>query len=72
MQPEIRLFKPSVGDEELGAVRGDSSAVVRRMGFADANFRNPPYIRLTALDAHIAAGRLTSNLRWSALTSEEI
>jgi nucleoside-diphosphate-sugar epimerase len=42
------------------------------MGFADPDFRNSAYIRLKVLEAHIAAGRLTPDLRWSALTSDEI
>jgi nucleoside-diphosphate-sugar epimerase len=40
---------------------------LRRMGFADRDFRNSPYIRLKMLEAHVAAGRLTPDLRWSAL-----
>lgn len=39
---------------------------LRSMGFADPDFRNSSYIRLKVLDAHIAAGRLTPDLRWSA------
>lgn len=34
------------------------------MGFADTDFRNSPYMRLKALERHIAAGRLGSDLRW--------
>jgi nucleoside-diphosphate-sugar epimerase len=33
-------------------------------GFADAEFRNSQHIRLRALEAHIAADRLTPDLRW--------
>jgi nucleoside-diphosphate-sugar epimerase len=44
---------------------------LRSMGFADPDFRNSAYIRLKVLEAHIAAGRLTPDLRWSALTSDE-
>jgi nucleoside-diphosphate-sugar epimerase len=47
------------------------AAGLRRMGFADPNFRNSSYIRLKVLEAHIAAGRLSPDLRWSAPTSEE-
>lgn len=43
---------------------------LRSMGFADPDFRNSPYIRLKMLEAHIAAGRLTPDLRWSALAPE--
>lgn len=36
------------------------------MGFADANFRNSPFMRLKMLESHIAAGRLLPDLRWVA------
>ena len=36
------------------------------MGFADANFRASPFIRLKMLEAHRAAGRLTDDLRWTS------
>ena len=44
---------------------------LRGMGFADPDFRNSSYMRLKVLDGHIAAGRLTPDLRWSTLTAEE-
>ena len=44
---------------------------LRRMGFADPDFRNSSYVRLKVLEAHIAAGRLTPDLRWSTLIAEE-
>jgi nucleoside-diphosphate-sugar epimerase len=34
------------------------------MGFADPQFRNSQHMRLKALEAHIAADRLTPDLRW--------
>jgi nucleoside-diphosphate-sugar epimerase len=34
------------------------------MGFANADFRNSEHMRLKVLEAHIAAGRLSSDLRW--------
>ena len=43
---------------------------LRSIGFADADFRNSSYIRLKVLDAHIAAGRLTPDLRWSPPAAE--
>jgi nucleoside-diphosphate-sugar epimerase len=43
---------------------------LRSMGFADPDFRNSAYIRLKVLEAHIAAGRLTPDLRWSALARD--
>ena len=36
------------------------------MSFGDARFRDSQHMRLNALQAHIAAGRLTSELRWTA------
>jgi nucleoside-diphosphate-sugar epimerase len=44
---------------------------LRSMGFADPDFRNSAYIRLKVLEAHIAAGRLTPDLRWSALAPDD-
>jgi nucleoside-diphosphate-sugar epimerase len=35
------------------------------MGFADPDFRTSRYIRLKVLEDHIAAGRLSPDLRWS-------
>jgi nucleoside-diphosphate-sugar epimerase len=37
------------------------------MHFSDANFRNSQFMRLKVLEAHIEAGRLTSDLRWANL-----
>jgi nucleoside-diphosphate-sugar epimerase len=34
------------------------------MGFADAQFRNSQHMRLKVLEAHLAADRLTPDLRW--------
>jgi nucleoside-diphosphate-sugar epimerase len=44
---------------------------LRSMGFADPDFRNSAYIRLKVLELHIAARRLTPDLRWSALIPDE-
>jgi nucleoside-diphosphate-sugar epimerase len=44
---------------------------LRGMGFSDPDFRNSSYIRLKVLDAHIAEGRLTSDLRWSGVAREK-
>jgi nucleoside-diphosphate-sugar epimerase len=46
-------------------------AGLSRMGFSDKNFRNSSYMRLKLLEAHISAGRLTPDLRWSKLAAEE-
>jgi nucleoside-diphosphate-sugar epimerase len=43
---------------------------LRSMGFADPNFRNSSYIRLKVLEDHIAAGRLTPDLKWSAVAQD--
>ena len=45
---------------------------LRRMRFADSDFRNSLYIRLKVLKSHIAAGRLSPDLRWSGLALEEV
>jgi len=37
-----------------------------RMGFADPDFRNSPYMRLKLLESHIEAGRLSPDLKWLA------
>ncbi|WCT71891.1 SDR family oxidoreductase [Sphingomonas naphthae] len=37
---------------------------LRGMGFADADFRNSPLIRLRVLTDHIARGRLSTSLHW--------
>jgi len=60
-----REYQPqcSLMDSIQGLVDG-----LRRMAFADKDFRNSPYVRLKLLEAHIAAGNLTPDLRWSKLT----
>lgn len=35
------------------------------MGFVDKDFRNSAYVRLKTIERHIAAGRLSSDLRWT-------
>lgn len=37
---------------------------LRRMRFADADFRNSPYMRLNTLRRHISEGRLSPDLTW--------
>jgi UDP-glucose 4-epimerase len=46
------------------------AAGLTRMGFADPDFRNSAFIRLKVLEAHIAAGRLSADLRWTLPASE--
>jgi len=38
---------------------------LQRMGFADPQFRTSPLMRLHVLQDHIAAGRLSEDLRWT-------
>ena len=61
-------FQPKVA---LGQSINMLAKGLRSMGFADPDFRNSPYIRLKLLEAHISAGRLTPDLRWSKLIAEE-
>lgn len=46
------------------AVAGLKSGL-EQMGFADANFRQSPFIRLQTLRRHLAHGRLNSDLFWN-------
>ena len=41
------------------------------MGFADAEFRASPYMRLKMLEAHRKAGRLDADLRWTPALWEQ-
>jgi nucleoside-diphosphate-sugar epimerase len=59
-QPQVTL-KQSIGMLDKG---------LRSMGFSDPDFRNSSYIRLKVLEAHIAAARLTPDLRWSTGSRE--
>jgi nucleoside-diphosphate-sugar epimerase len=59
-QPKVTL-RQSINMLESG---------LRHMGFADKDFRNSSLIRLKALEAHISAGRLTSDLRWTSQATE--
>ena len=34
------------------------------LGFADSEFRSSTFMRLKILENHIAAGRLSADLRW--------
>lgn len=59
-QPKVTL-QQSINMLETG---------LRDMEFADKDFRNSPFIRLKALEAHISAGRLTADLRWTSQANE--
>jgi nucleoside-diphosphate-sugar epimerase len=41
-----------------------------RMGFADKNFRDSPYMHLKTLERHISSGRMDIELRWKNRRSE--
>ena len=60
LAPDHRPLR-SLGDSIRGLVEG-----LRGAGFADAGFRGSDLIRLKTLEGHIAAGRLTPDLRWAA------
>jgi nucleoside-diphosphate-sugar epimerase len=47
-------------------------ACLRRMEFADEDFRNSPLMRLGALQSHVAAGRLDCELRWCSPDRERV
>jgi nucleoside-diphosphate-sugar epimerase len=69
-QVDFSLFRSLAKDHQPQVKLGQSIEMLtkglRSMGFADPDFRNSSYIRLKVLDAHIAAGRLSLDLRWSA------
>ena len=75
-QVDFSLFRSLAKDHQPQVTLRQSIDMLdkglRSMGFADPDFRNSSYIRLKVLDAHIAAGRLTPDLRWSALAAEEV
>jgi nucleoside-diphosphate-sugar epimerase len=65
---DFALFR-SLAPDHLPQVSLDQSIARLReglvgMGFADKDFRNSPYIRLKTLERHMAAGRLSRDLRW--------
>ncbi|HVV60950.1 MAG TPA: SDR family oxidoreductase [Pseudolabrys sp.] len=55
----------------LGKSIQNLAAGLRDMGFADAKFRESAFIRLKTLDRHIAAGRLSGDLRWQVNRMEQ-
>jgi len=74
-QVDFSLFRSLAKDHQPQVTLRQSIGMLnnglRRMGFADPDFRNSSFIRLKMLDGHIAAGRLTSDLYWSGQTAEE-
>lgn len=66
---DFSLFK-SLAPESIPRVTLDQSisallAGLNRMGFSDKQFRSSSYMRLKALESHIADKRLNSDLRWT-------
>jgi len=72
---DFSLFRSLASDHQPQVTLAQSIGLLdrgmRRMGFADPDFRNSSYIRLKVLDGHIAAGRLTPDLRWAPSAAEE-
>jgi nucleoside-diphosphate-sugar epimerase len=60
-QPEMTL------ERSIARLR----AGLEGMGFADAEFRASPYMRLKMLAAHRSAGRLDGDLRWTRAAFED-
>ncbi len=72
-QVDFSLFT-TLASKNVAVVKLDQSIAMLRdgltaMGFADPSFRDSPYIRLKVLQDHVAAGRLSSDLRWSGIDS---
>lgn len=66
---DFSLFR-ELAPEAIPQVTLDQSierlvAGLTRMGFADKDFRNSPYMRLKTLERHMSAGRLGEDLRWT-------
>jgi nucleoside-diphosphate-sugar epimerase len=68
-QVDFSLFARLAPDHQPQVTLAQSIDMLYRglsaMGFRDPEFRNSPLVRLRTLEAHIAAGRLTGDLRWT-------
>ncbi|MCI4680295.1 SDR family oxidoreductase [Rhodoblastus acidophilus] len=66
---DFALFRSLAPDHQPQITLARSIELLREglagMGFADAEFRSSPFMRLKMLQAHIEAGRLTPDLRWN-------
>ena len=66
---DFSLFQQLAPDHQPGVTLAQSIVMLRdglqRMGFNDPEFRDTPLIRLRVLEDHMAAGRLSSSLRWT-------
>jgi nucleoside-diphosphate-sugar epimerase len=68
-QVDFSLFARLAPDHQPQVTLAQSIDMLYRglsaMGFNDPEFRSSPLVRLKTLEAHIAAGRLTGDLRWT-------
>jgi len=66
---DFSLYRELAPAHQPQMTLGRSIAALKRgleaMGFADAEFRASPYMRLKMLEAHRQAGRLDADLRWT-------
>ena len=66
---DFSLFRELAPEHQPQMTLAGSIAALQRgleaMGFADAEFRASPYMRLKMLEAHRNAGRLDADLRWT-------
>ena len=66
---DFALYRALAPDHQPQITLDHSIALLREglegMGFADAEFRSSPFMRLKMLQGHIEAGRLTPDLRWT-------
>lgn len=65
---DFSLFRSLAPDHQPQVTLDQSIELLRdgleRMGFADVDFRNSPYMRLKMLESHISSGALSNDLRW--------
>jgi nucleoside-diphosphate-sugar epimerase len=67
---DFGLFKRLAPEHLPNRTLGDAISALRdglvSMGFRDPEFRNSSFMRLKALEQHIATGRMLPNLRWNS------
>ena len=72
---DFSLFRALAPDHQPQVTLADSIAQLRdglrRMHFADADYRRSQLIRLQVLERHIAGGRLSPSLRWTSAEERE-
>jgi nucleoside-diphosphate-sugar epimerase len=68
-QVDFSLFASLAPEHQPQVTLGQSITLLKdglsAMGFKDAEFRSSPLMRLKMLEGHIAAGRLSNDLRWT-------